>query len=86
MKNVETNEKLVIKKVELPEPKVELQSWADMDMEDGENNEKLGVLISRYPSSSNKYWIEANEKEAVDWKFDEQYRRIKLNNPIRNAM
>jgi hypothetical protein len=122
MQNAETNEKLVIKKVEeSSKPKeVELQPWPEnICMENEEPHEQLVVnewtsqegapwslpiepaeivaqwnplidpqmvLISRYPSTAGKRWIVANEKEAVDWKFEDQYRRIQLDNPIRNAM
>jgi hypothetical protein len=36
------------------------------------------ALISRYPLAAGKRWIEANEREALDWNFDEQKDRICL--------
>jgi hypothetical protein len=33
------------------------------------------VQISRYPMDATKEWIEANEKEIEEWKFDEQSRK-----------
>jgi hypothetical protein len=44
------------------------------------------ALISRYPLNASKQWIEANEKEALDWDFDDQNRRFCVDNPIENAM
>jgi hypothetical protein len=75
MENGETKEKLVAKK--LASHNVALRS---------DQVEQKMALISRYPLKTGKKWIEANEKEAVDWDFYEQDRRIKLFNPIKNAM
>jgi hypothetical protein len=44
------------------------------------------VLISRYPSNAGKKWVEENEKEVIEWDFDEQNRRILLDDTVRNAM
>jgi hypothetical protein len=62
-------------------------------MENGETNEKLIIkkvashmvgqkeaLISRYPLEADKRWVEANEKEAVEWNFNDQNGRIYLSN------
>jgi hypothetical protein len=69
--------------------------WHDSSMENGDTKEKLVikkvattrhtnrqqmVLISRYPLAAGKHWIEANEQEAIDWKFDQQNGRISLAN------
>jgi hypothetical protein len=75
--------------------------WQDSSTENGETKEKMVIkkvgptvrvyqqtmaLISRYPLGADKRWIEANEREVLDWQFDEQNGRICLGNPIRNAM
>jgi hypothetical protein len=44
------------------------------------------ALISRYPLNADKEWVEANEQEALHWDFDEQNRKIHVDNPIKNAM
>jgi hypothetical protein len=78
MQNGETKEKLVIKKGKF----LDKQKWSL------ETYRLLGLvaLISRYPLNASKQWIEANEKEALDWDFDDQNRRFCVDNPIENAM
>jgi hypothetical protein len=71
IKNGETKEKLVMKKVD--SQKMALEKY------------KM-VLISRYPLNAGKKWITDNEKEAVEWNFDKQNGRIILDNPAINAM
>jgi hypothetical protein len=70
MENGETKEKLVVKKVTTSEP----------------INHQQMVLISRYPLTASKRWIEANEREAIDWNFDKQNGRICLLNQFKNAI
>jgi hypothetical protein len=36
--------------------------------------------------NAGKEWVEANEQEALHWDFDEQNRKIHVDNPIKNAM
>jgi hypothetical protein len=67
---VETKENLVIKSVDSQKCIIQ---------------QKM-VLISRYPSNAGKKWIGENEKEAVEWNFDEQNGRILLDDTVRNAM
>jgi hypothetical protein len=76
MKNSETNEKLVIKKV---------NTTAKVRLRKHQLGQKM-ALISRYPSNSYKEWIEANEREVVEWNFGDQNSRIYIHNPIKNAM
>jgi hypothetical protein len=54
----------------------------------GPINGQQMALISRYPLAAGKHWIEANEQEALDWKFDKQNGCICLGDPFRfrNAM
>jgi hypothetical protein len=75
MENVETKEKLVIKK--MASHKVALESY--------ELDQKM-VLISRYPLNVDKKWIDTNEQEVLDWNYDEQDSRIQMDNPIRIPM
>jgi hypothetical protein len=72
MQNGETKEKLVIKKVTTTRT--------------GPTNLQTMALISRYPLAAGKHWIEANEREAVDWNFDAQNGRVCLSNSVINAM
>jgi hypothetical protein len=44
----------------------------------GPTNRQQMALISRYPLAAGKHWIEANEREAIDWNFDVQNGRICL--------
>jgi hypothetical protein len=78
MENGETKEKLVIKKVALSDKQ-------KLALHPHQLKQKV-ALISRYPLNAGKIWIEANEREALDWNIDEQNRAILLDNPIRNAM
>jgi hypothetical protein len=64
--NAHTNERLVIKTVHPP-------PWNMFNYADDFGRK---VQISRYPIGSTKEWIEANEKEIKEWKFDEQNRQI----------
>jgi hypothetical protein len=78
MENGKTKEKLVIKKMALSDKqKVTLRPH---------QLEQKMVLISRYPLNVDKHWIEANEREALDWDFNEQNRKIHLDYPIKNSM
>jgi hypothetical protein len=65
MENGETKEMLVLKKVASSET-FYCQKMA---------------LISRYPLGTDKQWVKANEREALNWDFDEQNGRICLDNP-----
>jgi hypothetical protein len=56
VENGETKEKLVIKKVATSEP----------------TNHQEMALMSRYPLAAGKRWIDENEREAINWDFDEQ--------------
>jgi hypothetical protein len=73
MENATTKEMLVIKKVE--SPKFESDVY-----------EQEMALISRYPMEADRQWVEANEREAMEWNFDEQNGRICLGSPIIHAM
>jgi hypothetical protein len=80
IENVESKEKLMIKNVTLSDKlKLTLPQY--------QLKQKM-ALISRYPLNARKNWIAANEKEMLDWDFDEQNRKIHVdvNNPIKNAM
>jgi hypothetical protein len=72
MENGETKEKLVIKKV--------------ATTGSGPTYGQTMALISRYPLTAGKRWIEAHEREAMHWDFDEQKDRICLGDSVRNAM
>jgi hypothetical protein len=37
------------------------------------------MLISRYPVDAPQEWIDASEKEIVEWKIHKRSRRIELN-------
>jgi hypothetical protein len=79
MENGETKEKLEIKKLPLSDKqKLALRPYHLL--------EQKVALISRYPLNAGKRWVEANEQEALDWDFDEQNRKISMDNPIKNAM
>jgi hypothetical protein len=67
----ETKEKLVIKKLELSDKQ-------KLDLQHYNNLAPKVALISRYPLEADKQWIEANEREALDWDFKEQNGRIEL--------
>jgi hypothetical protein len=62
--NGQTNERLVVKKIDDPHP--------------GDQLYYQFVLISRYPMGANQEWIEANQQEIMEWKFHEQNRRIRI--------
>jgi hypothetical protein len=64
--NGQTNERLVIKTIDAF-PTGPFYYYYD----------KL-VLISRHPVGANQDWIEANEKEIMEWKFHQQNRRIRI--------
>jgi hypothetical protein len=64
IENGETKEKLVIKKV------------ATTGSGPTNTYDQQMALISRYPLGADKQWIEANEREAINWDFDEQNGRI----------
>jgi hypothetical protein len=73
MENPETKEKLVIKKMVYRRRRCKLE-------------QKL-VLIMRYPSNSDKKWIETNECAILEWDFYEQFQQtIAVSNPIKDAM
>jgi hypothetical protein len=74
MENGKTKETLVVKTMAFH--RVALRPYKGQKM----------ALISRYPSNSENKWIEANEKEAMEWNFDKQCRKINLQNPIKNAI
>jgi hypothetical protein len=77
MENGGTKEKLVVKKLGLSDKqKLALHPQFKQKV----------ALISRYPLNAGKEWIGANEREALDWDFDEQNRKIYLHNPNKNAM
>jgi hypothetical protein len=80
IENVESKEKLIIKKVTLSDKLKRALSQYQL-------KQKM-ALISRYPLNARKNWIAANEKEVLDWDFDEQNKKIQVdvNNPIKNAM
>jgi hypothetical protein len=63
--NWQTREKLTIKKT---------------DSSNGTYRDVIVVLISRYPLKATKQWIEANETEALLWKWDEEKRQIYMSN------
>jgi hypothetical protein len=58
----------------------------DICLHNGQTNERLVIktinrhslvmLISRYSVGANQEWIEANEREIMEWDFHEQNRRI----------
>jgi hypothetical protein len=64
--NGQTNERLVIKTIDAF-PRGPFYYYYD----------KL-VLISRHHLGANQDWIEANEKEIMEWKFHQQNRRIRI--------
>jgi hypothetical protein len=76
MENGETKEKLVIKKVATSEHRAFYYPARNEEM----------ALISRYPLGAGKRWIEANEREALDWDFNRQNDRICLTYPNINEM
>jgi hypothetical protein len=79
MENRETKEKLVVKKMALSDKqKRAIRQAYPM--------EQKVALISRYPLNVVKHWVEANEREALDWDFDEQNRQIHVDNPMINTM
>jgi hypothetical protein len=83
MENGETKEKLVIKNVALSDKqKLAMQAY------EYPFQLQIMTLISRYPFNAGKKWIEANEREALDWDFNEQKRTIfvDVGNTIKNAM
>jgi hypothetical protein len=75
MQNGETMEKLVIKKAD---------ACATADDPFKPSKQKM-ALISRYPSNACQNWIVANEREALNWDFKQQNRRIQFDNTV-NAM
>jgi hypothetical protein len=58
-KNVKTNEKLVIKKID---------------------DDKM--LISRYPLNAAKSWIEAYEREIIEWDYKKLNRIINIDGEL----
>jgi hypothetical protein len=76
MENEETKEKLVIRKVATTKP---------ITTQINPNGQTM-ALISRYPLEAGNHWIEANEREAINWNFDEQKGRICLSSSVKNAM
>jgi hypothetical protein len=66
MENGQTKEKLVIKKVASHKKPLSYQLEQKM------------MLILRYPLGAGKQWIEAHEREVLNWDFFEQDRRIDL--------
>jgi hypothetical protein len=73
--NGQTNELLAIKRLDLP-PTDPFNIRMDMNMHRSPPV-KL-VLISRYPMGASKEWVAANEQEIIEWKFDDQNRRIRF--------
>jgi hypothetical protein len=61
--NGQTNERLIVKTI-VPPPHIRRFRVY-----------QIHVLISRYPLGANQEWIEANEKEIMEWKLH-QNRRI----------
>jgi hypothetical protein len=76
MQNEETREKLVIKTVEALQQDFEFRAIQPQKL----------ALISRYPLNAGKEWVEANEREALDWDYEEENRTICLDYPIKIAL
>jgi hypothetical protein len=68
--NAQTKEQLVIKTFGPPP-----RDPSDFDFM---GPREIMVLICRYPMGANPEWIEANQQEIMEWKFDDQNRRIRF--------
>jgi hypothetical protein len=69
LRNDETNENLV----------TNMEEMRPFD-QDGDKWEQVVLLVSRYPLSSTKKWIEENKKEVLDYDFSQVNRTIALDN------